>query len=295
MFRVRVPATTANLGPGFDTLGLALDLYNDYYFEELSSGVEILGVEKRYANRDNLVYQALEKACQLLDYRFQGIRIDFKSSIPIARGLGSSAACIVAGILAASRLAGKKLSEKELVRMATSIEGHCDNVAPALVGGLVVSLMEGSEVHYIKLHIPTEIKFLVLVPDYSLSTKRARQLLPDRVSFEDAKSNVSRVSMLISALMTARYDLLDLASDDRLHQPYRKELITGFDDIKEKSKELGAWASFISGAGPSIMIMLDKKTESFNHKMEDFLKTKDYNWQLIEMNIDKRGAILEEL
>ena len=289
---ISLPATTANLGPGFDSLGLALSLYNSFSFEETKRGLEILGTDKKYFDENNLVYRALKRGFDYLSYPSRGIKIIFDSSIPISRGLGSSASCVLAGLLAASELAGGGLSTSEILRLAVEIEGHPDNLVAALLGGFTVSLLDRVEVYYVRHKVPQGLKFIAIIPDYTLSTKDSRSVLPIQVAFKDASGNISRVSLLVSALVSGNFELLDQASRDFLHEPYRKPMILGFDGITKRARELGALASFISGAGPTIIAIVDEDNYSFKSKMASFLKSLSSSFQLEELFIDDRGAEL---
>ena len=183
MIKIRVPATSANLGPGFDSLGIALDLYNDFLFEETSKGLEIIGALANEEDKDNLVYLSMLKTFDLIGYIPKGIKIKIESKTPVSRGLGSSASCIVAGVMGANEIAGSPLSLSEIFKLSTKIEGHPDNIAPALFGGLVTSLMEKDEIFYNKINIAEGLKFTAIIPDFPLSTKNAREVLPrDRKS-----------------------------------------------------------------------------------------------------------------
>ena len=184
MIKVKVPATSANLGPGFDTLGLALNLYNTYYFEETTEGLEITGCHESYNNESNLVYSSFMKTLDIVGYSLKGgLKIHIESNIPLSRGLGSSASCIVGGIKGANILAGSPLSDDEIIEWATSIEGHPDNIAPAVLGGLVTSIMEDGKVLHNKIKVVYGLKFLALIPDFTLSQ------LPGKLSRNQTKKS----------------------------------------------------------------------------------------------------------
>lgn len=293
MIKVKVPATSANLGPGFDTLGLAFNMYNSYTFEEIQNGLEITGCESDFANEDNMVYTSMKKVFEKTGYEPKGIRIHLDSSIPISRGLGSSAACILGGVIGANELSGGILSQEELLYIATEIEGHPDNIAPALFGGLVVSSMEDEKVLYNQINIADGIKFIALIPDFKLSTSEARGVLPKEVSYKDAIYNVSRVSLLLTALNNGRFDLLKYALQDVLHQPYRGKLIRGFDEIMEKSQELGALGMFLSGAGPTMMAIVAEDDIKFTAKIKEYLESAGHTWTIKELEVDSLGAAVE--
>lgn len=295
MVKVRVPATTANLGPGFDTLGLALSLYNEFIFEEIPEGLKITGFEEEYNSKDNLVYLSMMETFREIGYKPKGISIDAKIDIPISRGLGSSASCIVAGVIGANELAGGSLSMDEVFQLATRIEGHPDNIAPALFGGLITSLMEGDEVLYNKIQVAKGIKFIGLIPDFTLSTKESRGVLPSTIEFKDGVDNVSRVSLLLSALSNGRFDLLQYALKDKLHQAYRGKLIPNFFDIIEECERMKSLGVYLSGAGPTIMCIIDEENENFIGEIGDYIHTLDQAWDVKELSIDLEGAKLNNI
>lgn len=259
MYRVKVPATTANLGPGFDILGMALDLYNIIEVKETDRGLNIdiegLGAKELPTDKSNLVYQTMDYLFDKADYRPAGLDIKLINQIPIARGLGSSATIIVGGLVLANTLAGTPFSNDQLLNFAAEIEGHPDNVAPALLGGVVISVItDQEEIIYKKIKAP-ELKTVVGIPDFKLSTTEAREVLPAQVTFNDAVFNCSRVGLLVSAFMTEDYDLLATCFEDRLHQSYRQDLVPGMGEVIKEAKDDGALAIALSGAGPSIVAL----------------------------------------
>lgn len=290
MIEVKVPATSANLGPGFDTLGLALNLYNSFIFKEIPQGLEISGCEKSYADENNLVYIAMQKTFERLGYVPGGIKIKLKCQIPISRGLGSSASCILGGVIGANELAGDILTIDEILEIATEIEGHPDNIAPALFGGLVVSVVENGNIYYNKVNISPGIKFVALIPDFTLSTKESRDVLPTSVSYQDAVDNVGKVSLLLSTLSNGNFHLLKLALQDNLHQPYRGKLIPKYDHIIHKSNGLGCLGIYLSGAGPTIMAIVDENNNSFSSDIKNYLNSIDLNWDVLELELNLSGT-----
>lgn len=293
MIKVRVPATSANLGPGFDTLGLALDLYNTFIFEEIPKGLEIIGCDQQFNNEDNLVYTSMLKTFEKIGYKVNGVRINMDTNIPVSRGLGSSAACILGGVMGANQIAGLPLSREDILHIATEIEGHPDNIAPALFGGLVVSIMEDNKVHYNQMDVANGIKFVALVPNFTLSTKEARAVLPSTIPYMDAIYNVGRVALLLSAFSNGRFDLLKYGVKDSLHQPYRGKLIPGFKDIFKQCEELECLGVYLSGAGPTIIAMIHKDNSEFVKEIKSYLHSIDYNWDVLELELDLCGASYE--
>ncbi|MBY0755229.1 homoserine kinase [Clostridium sardiniense] len=294
MIRVRVPATSANMGPGFDAIGVALNLYNEYAFEEIENGLEFFGIEKEFCNEDNIIYKAMIECFKKRNYKIKGLRISIlKNEIPISRGLGSSSSCIVGGIIGANEIMGQKLSTEELLELAVSMEGHPDNVVPALLGGIVVAIVIKGKVIYDKVKAKNDLNFIPIIPDFKLSTEKARKVLPNKISFEDGVYNVGRAALMVTALNNGSYNLLKFACDDRFHEIYRGNLIKGFDIIKKESYNNGALASFLSGAGPTIMTIINRKN-SFSNKMREVLDREGVNYSILTLSIDNEGAVVIE-
>ncbi|PRR77380.1 Homoserine kinase [Clostridium liquoris] len=294
MIEVVVPATSANFGPGFDTLGVSLNLYNRFYIEEIEKGLVIEGCAEEYKNEDNLVYTSMKRCFKKLGYKEEGIRIIIESDIPSSRGLGSSAACIVGGILGANSIAGNKLNKDEMLKLATEIEGHPDNVAPAILGGMTAAIYEDNNVYYDKIKIKEGIKFCALIPNFKLSTEKSREVLPKEVAYKDAVFNVGRVSLMITSLINGNYDLLKIACKDKLHEPYRSRLIEDYDKIIDLCNDSGALGVFLSGAGPTIMILLEEKNTQFYKNIKGLLKNLKKVWKFKELHMDLKGAIAKE-
>ncbi|MBU3181410.1 homoserine kinase [Clostridium psychrophilum] len=295
MFEVKVPATSANMGPGLDTLGVAFKLYNRFIVEEIETGLEILGCDEKYANSNNLVYSSMLKTFEKLEKVPKGIRLTFKTDIPVSGGLGSSATCILAGIAAANRICGDVLTKQEILNFACEIEGHSDNVTPALAGGMTVSIITKGVIHYNKIPISDGIKFCVLIPKLQLATEDSRAVLPQRVPLKDAVFNVGRVSMLIVALVNGDYEGVKLACKDKLHQPYRMGLIENYSEITSFVHDTKALGVFLSGAGPTIMVMLKKDDNSTEKKLNEFLKGLSGYWETLNLEIDQSGLEIIDL
>ena len=294
MVSIKVPATSANMGPGFDCLGVALDLYNYFEIEETASGLEITGCDKSYSNEFNLIYTSMQKCFEVLNYQPKGLRININSSIPITRGLGSSAACIIGGVVAANELAGGKLTKVQLLEMANSIEGHPDNVTAALMGGMTIAVQDKGKVYYESVKIAENIRFCAIIPDFRLSTREARSVLPNNLTYDDAIFNISRATLFVTALANGNYDLIKHACQDALHQPYRSKLIPGYDEIVEKSKELDCLGVFLSGAGPTIMVITKSTDKRFLYNMQSFLDKLKDKWTVKELNIDHQGTVISK-
>lgn len=281
MIRIKVPATSANLGSGFDALGLALDLYNVFSFKAGAGSID----------EDSLVHLAYNKVFTYLHREIEPVEIIVDTNIPMARGLGSSASCIVGGIMGANEVLGGVLSQKEILTLATEIEGHPDNVAPAIFGGMVVSVMEDNEIYWANIPVKNDYNYIVLIPDFELSTKEARRVLPEMIPFDEAKFNVGRVSLLITAMVTGQDDLIKIGLEDKLHEPYRGDLIPGFRNIMDKVRSFNLVGSYLSGAGPSIMIMAKKDDQDGIKKIKDFMEKSYPDWLIFEHHLENIGAM----
>ena len=293
MVRVTVPASTANIGPGFDTLGLALNMYNMYTFEETESGLQIEGCPDEYINEENLVYKAFIITAKEIGKNVKGLKISLKTEIPVSRGLGSSSACIVGGVYGANALFNGNLTKDELFKIAVKIEGHPDNIAPAVYGGLTASIVEDDMPYCMKYNLNEKLKFCALIPDFETSTCEARKLLPKDVSYKDAVFNVSRVAVLLKALEEGNLQIINVALKDRLHHQYRKTLIHECDEIKKISIENGSAAIFISGSGPTLMNIIENP--EFTNRIKGSIMELKHNWVVKFLQADTEGATVEVL
>lgn len=293
MIAVQVPATTANLGPGFDCFGMALTLYGRFTFEELPAGLRFEGVPEAFCNANNLAVRAYFSALRAMNLPETGLFLRIASDIPVSRGLGSSASLIAAGIFAANAAHGSPLSDQQMLTLATALEGHPDNVAPALLGGLTVSMMAEGQAIAIPCPVSEGIHVCALIPDFELSTHRARAVLPASVPFADAVFNVSRAAATLRALETGDCKLLAAALDDRLHQPYRQSLIAEYDRVRELALACGASAVCISGAGPTILCL--HAQADFAAQMSQAVGALQHHWRVLPLRVDFQGAqVLEE-
>ena len=267
---VKTPATIANLGPGFDSFGLALPLYNIVSIEETvlpGSGIEINIINEKNndehnlndipKDKTNIVYKAIELLYNFIGQTPNELKITIKTQIPISRGLGSSSSVIVGGLIAANELLGRPADEKVLLSIATEIEGHPDNITPAFKGGITMaSWEEDGSVIYKKLPWSDEWKLMVCIPDYELNTEISRSVLPKEVPLKDAVFNLKRSAMFIDALYNKDSELLKFALKDKLHQPYREKLVPGLSDIINNLKHVnGVIGTVLCGAGPAILII----------------------------------------
>ncbi len=253
MIKIRVPATSANLGPGFDCIGLALNLWNEVSFEpydQLTFHVTGEGADTLNGQPHNLLTQSFRRVYELCGKTFTGAAIQSSNQIPPSSGMGSSAAAIVAGIFGANEMLGRLLTSAEMLKLATEIEGHPDNVAPALLGGLVVSVMNEGEVISRRFEIPN-LQAVIVKPELDWPTKVARSVLPASVPRADAIFNIGRTTLVVEALRNGDLSLLRKVMDDKLHQPYRLERLPVVKRAYQAAREFGAAA--LSGAGPSIL------------------------------------------
>ena len=309
---VKVPATTANIGPGFDTLGMALPLYNTVTIKETvlpGTGVDInviadgiamdeFALEHIPLDENSIVYKAVELLYNSIGQSPSELKITIKSGIPVARGLGSSASVIVGALIAANELLGHPADDLALLSIACELEGHPDNITPAFVGGLVMSSQEeDGSVVYRKLNWPNEWAITVCVPDFELSTGIARSVLPKEVPLKDAVFNAQRLAMFIEAVHTKDSELLKLALKDKLHQPYRMKLIQGLDEIMEAFKHNDdVYGCVISGAGSSILVISNKNNlENIQNEVRDIWTSLNIKCDIKTLNVEQNGAqIVEE-
>lgn len=258
MIRIQIPATSANLGSGFDSLGIALTMYNQVWMEE-SDTLDISSKDdvKIPTDENNLIFWAARQVYEKCGRKLPGLKLIQQNDIPMARGLGSSSACIVAGLLGANRLLGSPLSQQELINLAAKIEGHPDNTTPAISGGLVASAIEGERVYSVSVPVAENIRFVLFIPPFELKTEKARAILPAQYSREDAVYNLSRSALMTATLFSGKTENLRVAVQDRLHQPHRSGLIPHLDQVFRLSYELGSLGTYISGAGPTIIALAD--------------------------------------
>lgn len=291
--QVKVPATSANLGPGFDVAGIAVTLYNTFTFELIDEGLEITGCPKQFCNHENLVYQSFVKAAQYCGLSFQGLRIHCQSDVPFTRGLGSSSTCIVGGIVGAFAFQQRGDDKQDILELATEIEGHPDNVAPAIFGGFTVSVM-ADRVMTLNIPITHDYQLMALVPPFTLSTQEARSVLPQSLSRTDAITNVSHMALLIASMINGYDEGLKLAFQDCIHQPYRGPLIQGYDNIMSLlEKDDHFLGAYLSGAGPTIMTVLQEKAHVDHSYLCDVLGQHIKDWKIVDLKVDHKGYTYE--
>ncbi len=286
---VRVPATSANLGPGYDCLGMALSLAADITLA--------LDAPPRSPSRSlaSMVVAAARAA-----YRAAGrsappeLRVTWRGDIPIARGLGASATARAAGLVAANALMGSPLSTDELLALGAELEGHPDNMAPALLGGLQVTLQDGDGWLHMQVPLPDGLKVVLFVPDFEMPTQESRRRLPRRLSRSDAVFNVGRAALLVGALAQGRWELLDAATQDRLHQPARAGLFPALPDIFEAAKEAGAHAAYLSGGGSTVAAFATGGAQRIARRMRQAANERGYTGRSMVTEPSEQGAKILE-
>lgn len=290
MIRVKVPATSANLGIGFDCMGLALDWQGVFTFCFDGPEFMISGCPKAYQNKDNLVYHAFARTLMALGKRVPVVQIHIDTPIPVARGLGSSASCIVAGVLGAVAYSGQKLPLQELLRLATLLEHHPDNVAPALYGSLCASFMENGMPYTAQFAVHEKFRFVTIIPDYEVRTEDARRILPSDMSYADAIYQMGRCATLGKALESGDEEMVRHACIDRMQEPYRSRLIPEYDEVKRLCMDLGALAFVISGSGSTMLAVCTADTGG---KLCRQLSERFRSWQVLELKAAAEGGAFE--
>ena len=303
VIRVKAPATTANLGPGYDCLGLALDVWNTLEVEVLQSGdpvVEIVGegVGELSTGPDNLVYKAMEFLFQDAGEGMPAVRISCNNSIPLARGMGSSAAAIAGGLVAANSLCSQGYAVNDLLEMAATIEGHPDNVAAAILGGMRLVITdqttEGSRLYTVPVNVPPELHTVVFVPGVRISTEDARDVLPEKVTVADAVHNMGRVGLLVAAMATNHPEYLAIATQDRLHQPYRQPLFPAMKVIFQAALDAGAMGVFLSGSGSTVLALTKGREMTVAYEMAEAARQANVEGNVSVTQPTLRGAHLIE-
>lgn len=285
--KVRVPATSANIGSGFDCAGIAFKLYDFFGFERLERGIEFEGFDEKYANETNLTYRAYKAVCDKIGVD-SSVKITLiKTNVPVSRGLGSSATLICAGAFGANKLFGNQLTKKEIFEICNEIEGHPDNVAPALYGGLCLSLAEDAHPIIVKHLVAEEIYFTAIVPNFEVPTREARAVLPNTVSRTDAVFNMSRTAILPYAFEKGSFELIKLVTQDKIHEQYRKPLFKNVEQIEKSAYSAGAVSFIISGAGSTCMCISKRPIAK---ELNEIIKNFDNGWVAHALEVDNNGA-----
>ena len=291
----RIPASTTNLGPGFDVLGLALQLYSTITLEITGEKTEVVvsGVdyEKIPSTTEHSGFKAVETIFQRCGIpKPKGMRLQIENGIPAIRGLGGSGTAILGGLLTANELCDNPFLLSDILNIASEIEGHPDNVAASLYGGMVISVQDGNRIHTIKLDCDPTLHLVLAIPEFTLSTQEARDILPDTVKFSDAIYNISRSALLVASFATGKLDMLPLSMKDVLHQPYRSNLIPGFDEVVAAASNAGALSVTLSGAGPTIAAYCLNNMEIIGKQMKDAFMSHNIPCEIKVLRADQEGA-----
>ena len=296
MISVRVPATSANLGPGYDAVGLALSLSMRIGLDRAPYPVvEVRGTGAELIPRgpEHPAYRAARFVAELIGESDAHFRLVQENAIPPTRGLGGSAAALVGGAVAANDLFGGQIAAPDLLNIVCELDGHPDNAAPALLGGLVIGTLTPEGVSAVRLE-PKDLKVVVAVPDFAVSTTAARRALPDSIPHRDAVFNVGRSGLLLGSLATGEYELLRVAMQDRLHQPYRTHLIPGLEDVIEAALANGAYGASLSGSGPTVLAFApETRAPRITPAMQAAFEARGITAQSWTLDIDLAGARVE--
>lgn len=288
MIRIKVPATSANLGVGFDCMGLAVSLYSTIDFEQSPQKLIINGCDEQFQNEQNLIYQAFVRGCQFLKQPVPNVKITIDNHVPVSRGLGSSAVCIVSGLMGANLWFDSPLNKEEILTLATKMEGHPDNVAPAILGNLNVSFTDSQEnIQNVAFKVSPDLFFVALVPDYQLSTKKARQVLPKSMDYQTVSYQVGHAVALSKALENGNLELIRQAIIDKMHEPFRSKLIPDYSTVKSICQKDGG-VLYISGSGSTLMAITSNLNDA--QKIIDETKKSFPNWETHLLSVDTKGA-----
>ncbi|MCK5766841.1 MAG: homoserine kinase [Candidatus Atribacteria bacterium] len=297
MIKIKVPSTTANLGPGFDCFGMALKLYLFLEIEEIKQGLIIQsqgeGASQFEEGENNLIWKAFKLVLDKFNKGkdLKGLKIKILNQIPVTRGLGSSASAIIGGIVAATGLYNLKLSYQEILEIALSLEGHMDNIVPALLGGFTLAYStEKEQVKWVKIKIPDNLRIVVAIPDFFLSTEKMRKGLPDKIPLSDAIFNLSRSALLVKALQNSDWTLLAEAMEDKLHQPFRASFIPGIKEMFSQVRNTGQAGIALSGSGPTVVSLTKRGSEKIiSQIMEDTFLKAGINCRVLVLEADLEG------
>lgn len=296
--KVKIPATVANIGSGFDCMGVAIKIYNEIEVEvtEKEGSILILGEGQKELkrNRENIIIKAMRRVFSRTGYKNKNrnFKIISKNNIPIERGLGSSASAIVGGVIAGNLFSGEKIDNGELLNISVEIEGHPDNIIPAFFGGLCVSYSVNHNIRYVKIEMPSELKAVLCIPDFRVKTSIARKILPRNVPIRDAVYNSSRTALMVYSILRRDYRLLAESMKDKLHQDYRKKLIPGMEDVIKSALEEGALGCALSGSGPTIFAISkgDKKmAEKIGTGMSKVFEKRNIKNRIVITEFDNGG------
>jgi homoserine kinase len=298
---VKAPSTTANMGPGFDCLGMALDLWNEITVIPLDNTAEGALVEvtgegsgELAADENNLVYKSMEFLFKEASLEIPSFKLLCNNQIPLKRGLGSSAAAIAGGLVAANAMCDDVFSKQELLEMAATIEGHPDNVAAAVLGGLQLVVSDGPQIYTASIPVPDNIQAVIFVPEFTIATDDARRVLPDSVSRQDAIFNMGRLALLISGMGSNHPEYLSVATEDKIHQPYRQSLFPAMKLIFNAARAASALGVFLSGSGPTILALANEREMTIAYEMFDAARQADIEGKVDIVGTAVSGAYIEK-
>jgi len=289
--KIKVPASMSNLGAGFDTFGLAVNLYNIFDIKS-SKDFNVKFVDLEIKDEENLFLKVFYRCIELFKKEKLPLEITIKTEIPFSRGLGSSSSAIIGAIKAFDAIYDKKLEHDDIFKIAYEFEPHPDNLVPALMGGFNVCLKDEEQTFFNTIDFPKELKIIAIIPDIKISTEQARKILPKSIDIKDAIYNIQRSNLLVSSLINKRFELLKEAVQDKLHQPYRKSLIPFYEDIELLAYENGAKAVFISGSGSTVGVFCLENEEIIGKTCTEFLKSKGVESTYKILSVDEEGASL---
>lgn len=291
---IRVPATSANIGPGFDTIGLALDLHNVFHFDVVETGqTPPLRPRTLVLGEDSLAHLALNRLYEKLGTPRPKLFVQTEANIPFSRGLGSSSTAVVGGLMGGNTLLGEPLSREEILEIALEIEGHPDNVAPALFGGFQIAVREpDGRITRVSVPAPEGLKAVVCIPELILPTDQARAALPASWTRAETVANLGRVAVLMTALLSRRWELLRVGMDDRLHQPYREKLIPGFRAALDAALAAGAYGAALSGSGSALLALTESHEEQIGEAMAGAIRSAGTLAQWMPLTLDPKGALV---
>ncbi len=294
MVKIQVPASTSNLGSGFDSIGMALQLYLFVEMRVIPQGLQIFisgeGCSDIPTNEDNLIYKSAQTFYKKIGKDVPGLEIKIETQIPLFRGLGSSGAATVAGIMCASKLSNTELSAPEILSLVNEIEGHPENAASSLFGGLTINCVENGKVITRKVEVDEKIKTVLLIPDLTISTNKARSELPDTVPHQDAVFNLQRSAMLVYAFISRDYDILKTAMQDKLHQPFRGKSIAGYHEFEKAGYQNGALGVYISGSGSTIAGLTKGDGKQLQNSWITKSRELNIKARVLIAEIEKQGA-----
>ncbi|MCP4726687.1 MAG: homoserine kinase [bacterium] len=300
MIEVRIPASNSNLGAGFDVIGLALKLYLKVRIEKTEKNVREVVFRGEGSgiinNKNNYIIKTLEKVLKKNNITGYGYKITVDNEIPVKAGLGSSGTAIIAGVIAADHIGSLKMQMNDILTEAVMIEGHPDNITPSLMGGMTASMItDPGDVIYHKIKFPGDIKILAVTPEFNVSTKKAREVLPDNYKLEDATFNMQRTAMFLETFRTKKYGMIPHLFQDRIHQEYRAPLIPGLAEILKMKTDSTFLGVFLSGAGPTIGAFVKDDPEKYGKKIVSIFNKMNINAEMKILKADNRGTMIKEI